>query len=508
MIAPFRVPRPVFAALSAGGGGSPGVQLLLSAQVSRRMQLIRMIADGAADPAALRPALGVLSAAQRAAPTTVTEILGDPWIGAWASRAVRHLRGTVSSQGRPLTADLEQLNAVAVVAAAAAGVDADLPVPILDGQVVLPTLGTTRERSLPPGRLAARVRNHTVTVDGRPVTDASPLGWWLPPGRLATIDGATVVLTDRDPYRDCFRMTVESELPPARRQRWQRWFGEAWELLTAYLPHRREELGSGLKSLVPLSAVEGDAGLSATSHDAFGALALTEPYDAAGLAATLVHEFQHSKLSALNDLVPLYDPASGERHFAPWRADPRPIGGLLQGVYAFAAVAETWLALRQAPGHQDRASAQFAELRAQLLEALPALRESPALTTAGRSFVAGLCDWLAPILAAPVGAAADAGARREVAAIRIRWRLRHRQPSPERVHDLITLYRAENGGTAGSAPAPDDLEGWVGILMAMRPAPAEPELLQAGYLRLLAEDGGPPDLAALGRLADTKLTAP
>ena len=50
---------------------------------------------------------------------------------------------------------------------------------------------------------------------------------------------------------------------------------------------------------------------------------------------TLVHEFQHSKLSAMLDLVPLTDPDDHGRYFAPWRVDPRPLAGLLQGVYAF-----------------------------------------------------------------------------------------------------------------------------------------------------------------------------
>jgi len=62
----------------------------------------------------------------------------------------------------------------------------------------------------------------------------------------------------------------------------------------------------------------------------------------------MVHEFQHSKL------------------WAPWRTDPRPLGGLLQGVYAFLGVADTWRALAARPALGDLAMREFAEAREQV----------------------------------------------------------------------------------------------------------------------------------------------
>ena len=59
------------------------------------------------------------------------------------------------------------------------------------------------------------------------------------------------------------------------------------------------------------------------------------------MAETLVHEFQHIKLCGLMDMLPLIEP-SGERGYAPWREDPRPMGGLLQGVYAFTGIVRFW----------------------------------------------------------------------------------------------------------------------------------------------------------------------
>src|SRR5690606_2824855 len=111
--------------------------------------------------------------------------------------------------------------------------------------------------------------------------------------------------------------------------------------------------GAGVRALVPVSPPTGSSGVSATSVDAFGAVALSLPSDAPALAATLVHEFQHTKLSALLDLVPLLRPdrttpeeqaTSGKvaQCYAPWRPDPRPLSGLLQGVYAHLGLCGFW----------------------------------------------------------------------------------------------------------------------------------------------------------------------
>jgi HEXXH motif-containing protein len=46
-----------------------------------------------------------------------------------------------------------------------------------------------------------------------------------------------------------------------------------------------------------------------------------------------VHEVQHLKLAALLDIVTLTMPGEHDRYYAPWRDDPRPLSGLLQGTY-------------------------------------------------------------------------------------------------------------------------------------------------------------------------------
>jgi HEXXH motif-containing protein len=55
------------------------------------------------------------------------------------------------------------------------------------------------------------------------------------------------------------------------------------------------------------------------------------------IAEALVHEHAHTRLRALLWERPMHGP-DGLRYEAPWRRDPRPISGLVQGIGAFALV--------------------------------------------------------------------------------------------------------------------------------------------------------------------------
>ncbi|MDV6287982.1 HEXXH motif-containing putative peptide modification protein [Streptomyces sp. UP1A-1] len=100
--------------------------------------------------------------------------------------------------------------------------------------------------------------------------------------------------------------------------------------------------------------------VSASSGDSFGAMLISRPGSALALAETLVHEFQHSKLAALLHLFPLLDDDREERYYAPWRADPRHLTGLLHGAYAFTGVAGFWRDRLAEPEHAEVAAYHFA----------------------------------------------------------------------------------------------------------------------------------------------------
>jgi uncharacterized protein len=131
-----------------------------------------------------------------------------------------------------------------------------------------------------------------------------------------------------------------------------------------------------------------------------------------------VHEFQHVKLGALLDITELFDPSDTEaRHYAPWRPDPRPLEGLMQGTYAHIAVVEFWRGRRlQLTGAaREAAETQFARWRMDTAEAVLQLQKSGSLTPLGARLAEAMGRTLDPWLTDPVGAEAAETARRKAA---------------------------------------------------------------------------------------------
>jgi HEXXH motif-containing protein len=178
---------------------------------------------------------------------------------------------------------------------------------------------------------------------------------------------------------------------------------------------------AGLRTLIPLVQTDPGSARSATIRHAFGVFGLTLPPSAEEFAVTLVHEFQHSKLSAMLDLDPMSDPEDRGRYFAPWRTDPRPLGGLLQGVYAFVGVADTWRALRTVDGIGPAAEAKFAEARLQVDRGLTSIENSGALTPAGVALAARLRVVTDEMLAEPLPADVMRTAEQALARTRELW---------------------------------------------------------------------------------------
>jgi uncharacterized protein len=142
-----------------------------------------------------------------------------------------------------------------------------------------------------------------------------------------------------------------------------------------------------------------------------------------------VHEFQHVKLGAVLDFHDLYDRADERLYYAPWRPDPRPLEGLLQGIYAHLAVTELWGTrvhaydgLRSEPA--EHARLQLATWRSHTVEAVDTLVGSDALTALGRRFAQGMRAAVAPWLEVPVGAEAERLARRAAEENLAAWQAR------------------------------------------------------------------------------------
>ncbi|GAB1689769.1 HEXXH motif domain-containing protein [Krasilnikovia sp. M28-CT-15] len=419
MIAHHEVTPDRFAALGSGLGGAAAVADLAAAQRSKRLLLLRHLSTTGLD----RDAIAVLIEADRRHRQAVTDLVDDPLVGAWLAWTVRRHLGHVES-AVPLADDVAQLGALAAAAALRAGVDTELHTRTRRGAVTLPTLGTAV--GCGDGPAVITVAGGRATVSGQRATvrvaDDDPR--WQPLRRIRAHDGdrvATVAVEDGNPYRDCYHAPPADRFSDAEFTGWQHFYAEAWALLAGWAPERADELTAGLRSVVPLVTDDSGVARSGTARDAFGTMGLTRPRSAAELAVTLVHEFQHSKLSALLDLVPLVVPGGTERHFAPWRIDARPTGGLIQGVYAFLGVADTWRALLAAPGLELEAAREFAVVRTQVEVGLAALEGSGELTGPGHDFAARMRSALDAHLAVPVPPSAVIAAGESLARQRRAW---------------------------------------------------------------------------------------
>ncbi|MEU2298701.1 HEXXH motif domain-containing protein [Streptomyces antibioticus] len=415
------------AALLGGGGGSTAVEELRAGERSWRLLVVRAVLDVApAGRAGPLPPPGdgwrLLTRAWTADARAAERVLAYPAVGVWAAHTLRRLRGSATDEA-PLWVHTGHLHALAASAAVLAGIAFRTDVPVRDGWVVLPLVGALRlpEEGGGHGWGVAEVAGDgagRVTVAGR---DVPGPGWHTPTALRA--DGCALLLDDLDPYR-ALRGPAAPE-PLGSADDWRELFAGAWRVLRETGAEEADALARGLSVVVPRPRTERFRPHSASSGNAFGAALASVPDDAEQFASTLVHEFQHNKLSALMHLFTLHDDPGTRLHYAPWRDDPRPLGGLLQGVYAFHGVTGFWRRREHPLGRFE-----FALWRAQTAYALRALAGDGGLTDLGRRLVAELTERLTPWLSEPVDprvrAAADLAARDH----RATWRAYHLRPDP------------------------------------------------------------------------------
>jgi hypothetical protein len=183
---------------------------------------------------------------------------------------------------------------------------------------------------------------------------------------------------------------------------------------------------------------------SASTEEAFGSAVIARPADATSLAAALVHEFQHIRLGGLLHLIRLCADDPRERCYAPWRDDPRPIAGVLQGVYAFFGVTAFWRSLAHTGSDSARRTAafEFASWRGQTWRTLTALRDDPSVTPAGRRFLAGVAERLGPWQDEPVPQDIAKAVTAVAADHYAGWRIRHLRPNADTVDLLADTWLA------------------------------------------------------------------
>ncbi|HYQ62890.1 aKG-HExxH-type peptide beta-hydroxylase [Actinophytocola sp.] len=385
----------------------------------------------------------VLAEAEHRNPDAVADILMYPTVGVWLARALHHTR---ADQITPWQ-ELGYLSLIAAAAAIRCGCHCTVRVPVWHGIVSLPTVGHLRvPGTFPAGSVnvscagpSSRLHvNHAVSVslDG---TDPAftPARRHLNASRGMTLQ---VWIDGTDPYHDFGEPVGPVALTDDESAEWHKLVDEAWDVLTLNHPRYARELAAGLRMLVPIEPDVETVGASASA--AFGGVGLSLNQSATEFAESLVHELQHSKLNALLALVKLTDGDDCARHFAPWRDDPRPLIGVVHGVYAFTCGIEFWLA--QEPTAQEpearHIAFEVAFRRAQVRRALDTLTASEQLTRPGTALVDAVSTRLAICEQSPVGATMT----RTIAAIlddhQALWRLCHAHPDATTVNALAAAW--------------------------------------------------------------------
>jgi uncharacterized protein len=384
------IPLELLDQLATGYGDEAAVGYLVDSQLSITRALVVAVAEASARSGPAVDGWQLLSQLDDTAPEAVRSVLMHPYVRVWAVQCLE----------RAEAADPFHLCGFAAVAALRAGVEAELYVPVRDGRIHLPTLGTVTlpapvdrhaRISLARGRFTVRFGPGVVTVV---LDDPEPVEGWSPAWQV-TADGLTILVEDADPYRDCHDWQAGGQLTAGAVSNWAGWIAAAWQTIRTEVPGQVPGMRTGLRVVTPLRADLAGQLRSATARHAFGAVGAA-PATGDALAVLLVHEFQHTKLGAVLDLCDLFDPAYRSVLRVGWRRDERPIEGALQGTYAHLGVADVWRVRAEVAGSgQAEARRLFRQYRSWTSDAADALLSTGALTPAGTRFVSRIAQTLA-----------------------------------------------------------------------------------------------------------------
>jgi HEXXH motif-containing protein len=455
VITTHKLSEEAFTVLASGGSDPAIVQHLREAQCSKHLMLLHAIASEAesVDPedhdiAAFRAGYELLTRVQKADPASLAWLLGLPHIGAWAHDGIEG-----KNQGLP--PDFGYLAGAAAAAALRAGIQFELDVPVRDGKILIPGLGYfhaidqdawIKLRS-DGGRLTVGTLAETpcsALVPGNDSGESVPHWQGIQMVRTAA-DGRswTVFLETADQHLNRFALPMSATLTADKVAGWQDCIQSAWEILMRHHGWAADSIAAGVSVLVPLQAPSGTSLASATTPAAFGAIAASLPSDPVIMAEILVHEFQHLKLCGLQDMTLLVRPCN-ERVYAPWRPDPRPVGGLLQGVYAHLGIARFWGAQWHVETEPDdilRAQVMFERWRSMIEPATATLLRTGCLTPLGTRFVTMLRDEGQRLGSEKAPATARAIARDVTLDHWLTWQLRHTAFDATATAELAAAYQ-------------------------------------------------------------------
>ena len=496
----YPLPEAAFTELAEGGGSPATMRRLGDAQRSKHLMLLHAIAEAAAGPepgpAAFRAGYEQLARIRDTAPGAAAWLLSLPHLGGWVHDTLIHLdQGTA--------ADFGHFACLVAAAAIRTGLPVNLDVPVQDGRVRLPGLGSllvasekswVRLRSdgarVTAGDEFAAEARRMVPDDGTGA-GTGVAGW---SGTRAIRAGGcepawTVLLETGDPYLDRYTLPMRTAMPMGEVADWRDRVSSAWQIVADRHRWAAEPMADVVSVIVPLTPRSDTDLVSATTPAAYGAIATSWPPDEVTLAETLVHEFQHVKLCGLLDMVPLAA-SGGQQVYAPWRQDPRPAAGLLQGIYAHLGIVRFWQAQQDAETDPDgllRAQVLFARWRPSIGETVQTLLDTGSLTAAGVRFAERLRAQGQQLMSAPVPAQAARIAAEVALDHRLTWQLRHLATDAADVAGLADAYRR-------GEPCPGAARTWIQedvrkVDSGLRSRLLNLRYLEPGRYRALCADG-------------------
>ena len=218
---------------------------------------------GGAGLAAFRAGYALLARVQAANPAAGAWLLGLPHLGGWLHDCLIRIE-----QGADV--DFGHLACLAAAAAVRGGVGFEFDVPVRDGRVRLPGLGSLHVAGQPDWiRLCCdgeRVRAGDETVADRRllVPDDGSAGaafpqWSGTPMVRAVADGVAwhVLLETGDPYLDRYTLPMSAGLTADELGNWRRRVQSAWEVLVRHHRWAADPVAGGISVIVPLTPYSG-----------------------------------------------------------------------------------------------------------------------------------------------------------------------------------------------------------------------------------------------------------
>ncbi|MFF2554409.1 HEXXH motif domain-containing protein [Nocardia sp. NPDC058058] len=460
--------------LASGIGSESSIEFLEDGNITVRLILLAKLVDALLSnhkqDAVIAGLPAVLEALEKLRSMEAEEfraLISYPHTGSWLSYACRRIfddrQDGISSV--PLSADIGYLGWLVASGLIATTAEGSIELTIRHGVIMLPRIGLARlGNSGQHGQC-----NLYWTEDGGmrftsewgvlqvncPKSEDNPA--WLPLRRLSggSSESKSVYLDDIDPFRDFAEADiVEYQRNPPRltlveAAPWQQRFEAAWGLLEKDFASYTIPMQRSLAMIVPLTAEYDPCSVSYTSHNGYGAVYTTAPPDCCELAVTLIHEIQHTKFTLLTDQVILHDSNQECHLYAPWRQDPRPIAGLMHGIYAFFGIADFWRVHRKSPCHRSlRADSEFERWRIQVEAAIAVALESGLLTPEGTRFLCTLTGSIRKWDSEEVSIEAKQDAQIVSNAHRAFWRVRNLRPASEAIASLCDDWITKNHRTA------------------------------------------------------------